>query len=140
MDSTQGALPGQASPANGTNVSVDNLFPARGRQTFFVVVEDRRIVEIREAEIMDTRQHPTADGPISTPSVPASDWLPMRKAAHYLDKSYTWLSRNWKQMSLKPSVLGGAYSFHRKDLDALREQHRRTPRGRRRKVVRVIDG
>lgn len=105
--------------ASGTNLGVADLFLRRGRQSYVVVFEEGRIVELRE--VGDDER---------------GRWIDMRAAAKYMNKGYCTLSRTWRKDGLRPRRGSKGYLFERQDLDRLIDRSRLVVRGRTKRIVR----
>lgn len=106
---------------------MDMMLLTKGRKEYTLVVEDGALLKLEAA---------TA----STGTSAAPNHLSMRDAARRLRHSYTWLSRNWRRLGLKPRPIGRVLFFRSDDIDAL--INRTEPlgvRGRRKKIVGVLN-
>lgn len=117
------------SPLQATPLTtmMDKILLTKGRQEYTLVVQDGALLKL---EASSSTTEPTA-----TPN-----HLSMRDAARRLRHSYTWLSRNWRRLGLRPRPIGRVLFFRSDDIDALinRSVPQRT-RGRRKKIVGVLN-
>lgn len=106
---------------------MDKMLQTKGRREYTLVVQD--------GALMKLEANSSTPGATATPN-----HLSMRDAALRLRHSYTWLSRNWRRLGLKPRRLGRVLFFRSEDIDAMinRSEPQRT-RGRRTKIVGVLN-
>ena len=119
VDGAQPELVSSPPSEAGLGSFLSSLVPA-GRRRYELSVEDGQLKELRR---MDE---------------PNNGYLGMPEAAKYLRHGYSWVSRHWRGLGLKPKRVGKTLFFAKTDLDAFIDRQRGPRVGRRGKMVRVV--
>ena len=105
---------------------LSRLTAGEGRRYYRLTIENGRMTGISEI-----KNGSSGDAP----SDPASPYLSPKEAAKRLGHSYTWLSRNWKSLGLRPSRVGNRLFYRREEIERFIAEHphpdakgRRAPR------------